>query len=177
MNLLGFSLGAQIMARASRQVQSQSNRNHIIGRLTGLDPWSLGPITSITVGRLSSADAQWVESIHTEGNQRGDHESRGHVWFMINGGVAQPMCDQALPIARWDCSHMFALTIWSESVRSPSLTFPALSCATWDSFISQSCNSNQVGHMGRTTETNLRGSYMLRTNMLAPFSRDSALPF
>lgn len=91
--------------------------------------------------------------------------------------LAQPMCDQTLPTARWDCSHVFALTVWAESVRSSAPTFPALSCATWDNFISQSCNGNQVGHLGRTTESNLRGSYMLRTNMLPPYSRNTALPF
>jgi hypothetical protein len=90
MNLIGFGLGAQIMARASRQVQSQSSRRHVIGRLTGLDPWNLGPINSITIGTLSSADAQLVESIHTESSLRGDHESRGHVSFFPNGGVNQP---------------------------------------------------------------------------------------
>lgn len=62
MTFLGFRLGAQILARASRQVQGQTNRRHIIGRLTGLEPETLGPVTSITVGTLSSSDAQFVES-------------------------------------------------------------------------------------------------------------------
>jgi hypothetical protein len=176
MNLIGFGLGAQILARSSRQVQSSTSRRHIIGRLTGLDPWGLGPINAITIGRLSSADAQWVESIHTEGNQRGDLESNGHVSFFVNGGIAQPFCNQALPTARWDCSHVFALTIWAESVRSTNPTFPALSCPTWEQFLTGGCNSNSVAFMGRTSDATFRGPHQLMTNMQAPWSRDNALP-
>jgi hypothetical protein len=86
MNFVGFGLGAQIMARASRQVQSQTSRRHIIGRLTGLEPEALGPITGLQIGRLSSADAQFVESIHTDNSgNRGDVDSNGHVAFFVNG--------------------------------------------------------------------------------------------
>ncbi|XP_070498560.1 lipase member H-B-like [Chironomus tepperi] len=177
MNLLGFSLGAQILARSSRQVQNQSSRRHIIGRLTGLDPWSLGPINSITIGTMSSADAQWVESIHTEGAQRGDLESRGHVSFFVNGGVAQPMCTQALPTARWDCSHVFALSVWAESVRTTSLTFASLRCDSWEEFVSGRCNTHEIAYMGRlNSASTLRGSFMLATNMQAPWSRNQAQP-
>lgn len=176
MNLLGFSLGAQILARASRRVQALSSRQHIIGRLTGLDPWNLGPITGITIGRLSSADAQWVESIHTENPNRGDHSSMGHVQFYFNGGLSQPQCTSIIPTSRWDCSHNLALTYWAESVRSSVPTFPALQCSSWDLYTSGACNSNSVGHMGRTTESNLRGAYFLRTNLSPPFARNTPLP-
>jgi Lipase len=174
--LLGFALGAQIMARASRLVQNQSSRRHIVGRLTGLDPWALGPVTSITIGRLSSADAQFVESIHTEGSNRGDLESNGHVWFFVNGGIEQPMCNQVSPIARWDCSHLFSMTIWAESVRSATPIFPALACDTWDQFTRGDCNSNEISFLGRSTEFNRRGPYMLRTFLSAPFARPTPLP-
>jgi hypothetical protein len=177
MDLLGFGLGAQIQARASRRVQARTSRRHVIGRLTGLDPWALGPITGITVGSLSSADAQWVESVHTEGNQRGDLESNGHVSFFVNGGVAQPMCNQALPGARWDCSHIFALSIWAESVRATSPVFGALSCDTWEQFTAGACNTNQIAHMGRSNAaSNLRGPFFLATNMQSPWSRNQAQP-
>lgn len=176
-SLLGFSLGAQILARSSRQIQTQSSRRHIIGRLTGLDPWALGPINSLTIGTLSSADAQWVESIHTEGSGRGDHDSRGHVSFFVNGGVAQPMCNQALPTARWDCSHVFALSVWAESVRTTSPTFPALRCESWTEFQAALCNNNDVANLGRlNSQSTLRGSFMLATNMQSPWSRNQAQP-
>ncbi|CAG9801920.1 unnamed protein product [Chironomus riparius] len=176
MNLLGFSLGAQIVARASRRVQAISNRRHIIGRLTGLDPFNIGPISAVRIGRMSSADAQWVESIHTENPNRGDHLSTGHVQFYFNGGISQPQCTQISPISRWDCSHDFALIYWAESVRSTVLTFPALQCSTWELYTAGSCNSNSIGHMGRTTESNLRGAYFLRTSLTPPYARNTALP-
>lgn len=177
MNLVGFSIGAQIFGRASRRVQNRTNRRHIIGRLTGLDPWDLGIISSVSVGRLSSADAQIVETVHTEGNSRGDHESQGHVAFMVNGGVTQPFCDQTLPSARADCSHVFALTVWAESVRSPVPIFPALQCSSWNRYVGGECDQNLVSNLGRVSNTLLsRGTHFLRTNSRAPFSRDTPFP-
>jgi hypothetical protein len=197
MNLVGFALGAQIMARASRQVQNRSNRRHIIGRLTGLDPWNLGPINSITIGTLSAADAQITESIHTEGGSRGDPESRGHVSFFVNGGVTllsdyipivsqlmfsflnqvnQPWCTQTLPGNRADCSHIFALAVWAETARTTSGIFPSLQCDSWSEFTGGHCNSNAVSYVGRTTANNLRGTYFLRTNNFSPFSRNTPFP-
>lgn len=177
MNLIGWSLGAQIMGRTSRRVSAISARRHIIGRLTGLDPIQLGLISGSRIGRLSSADAQWVESVHTEGNSRGDHGSHGHIWFMVNGGVTQPMCDQTLPGNRADCSHLFALTMWAESVRATVPAFPSLQCDSWQNFLGAQCNNNVVAHMGRSNDAmNLRGSFFLRTNMEPPWSRSVATP-
>ncbi|CAG9802067.1 unnamed protein product [Chironomus riparius] len=177
MNLIGFSLGAQIMARASRRVQDRSNRRHIIGRLTGLDPFNLGAISSVTVGRLSSADAQLVESVHTEGERIGDHESQGHVAFFVNGGLTQPFCTDALPGNRADCSHIFALAVWAESVRSSTPIFPALECATWSRYLGGECNQNSVTNLGRVSNNIiLRGSFFLRTNHFSPFSRNTPFP-
>ncbi|KAG5669475.1 hypothetical protein PVAND_017362 [Polypedilum vanderplanki] len=177
MNLLGWSLGAQIMARASRRVQQISNRQHVIGRLTGLDPWALNVIQSNQIGILSPDDAYWTESVHTEGNSRGDHDSRGHLAFMVNGGVEQPMCQQTLPGNRADCSHLFALTVWTESVRTATPSFPSLQCTSWPIFLSGQCNNNQIAHIGRTGyNEGLRGIYFLQTNMFSPFSRNQAQP-
>lgn len=90
MNFVGFGMGGIIMARASRQVQGQTSRRHVVGRLTALEPFNLGPITQVTIGRVSSADAQFVETIHTDGNgQRGEAASTGHVSFFVNGGIDQ----------------------------------------------------------------------------------------
>lgn len=177
MNLVGFSIGAQIMARASRRVQDRSNRRNVIGRLTGLDPFDLGIISSVTVGRLSSADAQLVESVHTEGVSIGDHESQGHVAFFVNGGVTQPFCDSPLPGNRAECSHIFALTVWSESVRSSTPIFPALNCPSWPRYLGGECNGNDVANLGRvSSNTWLRGPFFLRTNSVSPFSRDTPFP-
>ncbi|KAG5667994.1 hypothetical protein PVAND_015951 [Polypedilum vanderplanki] len=177
LNLVGFGLGAQLIARVSRRIQERSNRRFIVGRLTGLEPIQLGMISGNNIGRLGPSDAAFVESIHTEGNQLGDHGSRGHIWFMVNGGQTQPMCDQTLPGNRAECSHIFVLNIWAESVRAISPVFPALACNAWAQFLSGVCNTNPIAHMGRShPNTALRGSYFLQTNMQPPWSREQAHP-
>lgn len=55
------------MSLTSRAVRTFSNNVHTVGRLTGLDPGQLGAHLA-TLGRLSSTDATFVDSIHTEGN-------------------------------------------------------------------------------------------------------------
>lgn len=86
MNFLGFGMGGQIMARASRRIQAETNRRHIVGRLTGLEPFVLGPVEVVGIGRLSAADAQFVETVHTDDSgNRGDIGSNGHVAFFVNG--------------------------------------------------------------------------------------------
>lgn len=117
MSAIGFGLGAHIMARACRQVSSQSQRRHICGRLTGLDPIDLFLHNSVTIGRLTANDAQFVETVHTEGNSIGDHDSRGHVAFFVNGAMTQPFCTQSLPGNRAECSHIFAMRIWYEKLK------------------------------------------------------------
>lgn len=86
-NFIGFGLGAHIMGRASRQIPTQSSGRHVIPRLTGLDPSSLGIIAGNQIVRISSSDALFVDTIHTESNSRGDNNSRGHVWYFVNGGL------------------------------------------------------------------------------------------
>jgi hypothetical protein len=175
MNLLGFGLGAQIMARTSRRVQEISSRNHVIGRLTGLDPIQLGLISGNRIGRLNSGDAQWVESIHTEGNQLGDNESNGHLSFFVNGGETQPreICDFTLAGNRAECSHLFALSVWAESVRATVAAFPSRGCDSWTNFLANQCNTNPIAHMGRSNSaTTFRGGFFLRTNNSPPWSRN-----
>jgi Lipase len=177
MHLIGFSLGAQVQAVASRNVQQRSGRRHIVGRLTGLDPGQVPSVWIPFVGRLGSADAQFVDSIHTEAVGFGEHESAGHVQFMVNGGVAQPFCNQAIQVNAQTCSHNFAVFAWNEAVRARAARFPALPCANWDQFLAGGCNSNTpVGNMGPITQLNLRGRYFLRTNLQAPWSRNVATP-
>lgn len=65
MHLVGFSLGAQIQSLASRAVRTQSSNRFTVGRLTGLDPGQLGAFENL-LGRLSSTDASFVDTIHTE---------------------------------------------------------------------------------------------------------------
>jgi pancreatic lipase-related protein 2 len=177
LHLIGFSLGAQIQAIASRNVQSNTRRRLTVGRLTGLDPGQIQSVLIPLTGRLSSSDAAFVDSIHTEGVGFGDHQSVGHVSYWVNGGVQQPFCTSAINTVRQTCSHNFAPTAWAESVRARAAIFPALQCGSWDDFLAGNCNSGApTGNMGATTSTALRGTYFLRTNNNSPFSRPVAGP-
>lgn len=170
LHLVGFSLGAQIQAIASRNVQSLTNRRIVVGRLTGLDPGQVHLVPQL--GRLSSADAAFVDSIHTESVGFGEHASVGHVSYFVNGGHVQPFCTIFVTV----CSHNFAPTAWAESIRARSPVFPALACSTWENFLSGSCNNSAVGNMGMHTTRNSRGRHFLRTNNSSPFSRSQATP-
>lgn len=87
------------------------------------------------------------------------------------------MCTQSLPGNRAECSHIFALTVWAESVRATVPAFAALQCDTWNNFVNHRCNNNPVAHMGRSNSaTLLRGDFWLRTNMEPPWSRNTAIP-
>lgn len=177
LHLIGFSLGAQIQAIASRTVQSRTNRRHVVGRLTGLDPGQIQTVLIPLIGRLSASDAAFVDSIHTEGVGFGDHQSIGHVNYMVNGGVAQPFCTSVIGTIAQTCSHNFAVTSWAESVRAAAPIFPALRCASWNNFLANNCIAGQpIGNMGKHTSILLRGAYFLRTNNNAPFSRPQAGP-
>lgn len=177
LHLVGFSLGAQIQAIASRTVQSRTNRRLVVGRLTGLDPGQIQTVLIPLIGRLSSSDAAFVDSVHTEGVGLGDLQSIGHVNYMVNGGVSQPFCTSVITTIAQTCSHNFAVTAWAESVRAGAAVFPALQCSSWSNFLSNNCNSGApIGNMGKHTSQVVRGSYFLRTNNVAPFSRPQAGP-
>jgi hypothetical protein len=148
--------------------------------LTGLNPTDLGPINGLQIGRLSATDAQFVETVFTEGNSIVDHEARGHVSFFVNGGVTQPWCQQTLPGNRAECSHIFALrgklkffftfknkifflnAVWAESARTRARIFPSLLCDSWSEFSGGVCNDNDVSYIGRSTSFDRRGPYFIR---------------
>lgn len=83
LELVGFSIGAQIAGFAARIVKSSSR--YIVPRVVGLEPAKFAPIN------LSSADADFVVTIHT-GNVFGESSVVGHANFWVNSGVEQPMC-------------------------------------------------------------------------------------
>lgn len=172
LHLVGFSLGAQIQAIASRAVQTRTNRRLVVGRLTGLDPVQVQTVLLPLIGRLSSADASFVDSIHTEGESFGDHQSIGHVAYFVNGGVAQPFCTSGITTIAQTCSHNFAATAWAESIRARGPIFPSLQCTSFGNFEANNCVAGApIGNMGQYTSLALRGNHFLRTNNVAPFSR------
>lgn len=149
----------------------------MIERITGLDPGQVQNLMLPLTGRLNPGDARFVETIHTEAVGFGDHEARGHVQYFVNGGVSQPMCNSVINTVAQTCSHVFASSVWVESIRAQSTIFPSLQCASWEHFLRNECNPGApIGNLGVVTSKALRGTYFLRTNNVAPFSRPVAGP-
>lgn len=172
LHLVGFSFGSTVFGIAGREVILQSNNVHRIERITGLDPGQVQNIMLPLTGRLGPGDARFTETIHTEAVGFGDHEARGHVQYFVNGGITQPMCTSGITTVAQTCSHLFASRVWVESIRAQTPIFPALQCQSWEHFLRNDCNFNApIGNLGVLTSTALRGSYFLRTNIEAPFSR------
>jgi hypothetical protein len=177
LHLVGFSFGSTVFGIAGREVITQSNGAYTIERITGLDPGQIQNIFLNLTGRLGPGDGKFVETIHTEAVGFGDHEARGHVQYFVNGGVRQPMCRSTINTVAQTCSHLFATSIWVESIQARSPIFPALQCQSWEHFLRNDCNLNApVGNLGVLTSPQLRGSYFLRTNIESPFSRSSPGP-
>ncbi|XP_015111681.1 pancreatic triacylglycerol lipase [Diachasma alloeum] len=96
MHLIGFSLGAQVMANVAKRFNKKQDIWKI-ERITGLDP--ADPCFGDNAVRLNASDAPFVDIIHTNGDQRfdvvfGTAMPIGHVDFYVNRGQIQPGCPE-----------------------------------------------------------------------------------
>ncbi|KOB69951.1 Neutral lipase [Operophtera brumata] len=104
-HLIGFSLGAHVVASAGRIAGGRAMR------ITGLDP--AGPTWQNNGNALSSNAGQYVEAIHTDGGLLGIFNRVADADFYPNGGRnPQPGC--------WisTCSHSRAWDLFASTVRS-----------------------------------------------------------
>ncbi|KAJ8670682.1 hypothetical protein QAD02_001941 [Eretmocerus hayati] len=84
-HIVGHSMGAQIAGHASRRM------NFTLSRITGLDP--AGPLFHLLETHLSSKDASFVDTIHTDAGFYGINRATGLASFYPNGGRRiQPGC-------------------------------------------------------------------------------------
>lgn len=84
-----------------------------IGKIVGLDP--AGPLFNYNDAdtRLSSTDAEYVETIHTNAGTLGMSQPLGHASFYPNGGSKQPGCGWDLVGA---CAHGRSYMYYTESI-------------------------------------------------------------
>lgn len=85
LELVGFSLGAQIAGYVARNINSNSSHQYIVPRVVGLEP------AKLSKDNLKKGDASFVMTMHTE-TVLGEGTSIGDVNFVVNGGIIQPMC-------------------------------------------------------------------------------------
>ncbi|XP_061708238.1 uncharacterized protein LOC133518594 [Cydia pomonella] len=103
-HLVGFSLGAHVVANAGRTAGGRPVR------VTGLDP--AGPLWSGNSNAISGNAGIYVECIHTDGGLLGIFNPSGNADFYPNGGRnPQPGC--------WisTCSHSRAYELFASTVR------------------------------------------------------------
>lgn len=98
-----------------------------IGKIVGLDPALPLFHSSEADARLTSTDAEYVETVHTSAGKLGFAVPIGHASFYPNGGIKQPGCG-------WDpvgsCAHSRSYLYYIESIHSPKKYLGAR-CESW----------------------------------------------
>ncbi|XP_030841315.1 pancreatic triacylglycerol lipase-like [Strongylocentrotus purpuratus] len=179
LHLIGMSLGAHVMGYAGEFLPG-------IARITGLDP--AGPNfrdegfdfrDNGPECRLDPTDAIFVDVMHTDGNDGtglGQMMQLGHQDFYPNGARRQPGCGD---VDFWSgCSHLRALTLFADTVRSLSCEFTAVPCESWARYqagtCGDQCGTGGCAIMGYRADLNtaVTGKFYLVTNDETPYCID-----
>ncbi|XP_037903872.1 lipase member H-B-like isoform X2 [Hermetia illucens] len=172
LHIVGHSLGAQMAGLIGRIIKQSMHGKLVIKRISGLDPAYPGFYGEEIQG-LSSADAEFVDIIHTDGGFLGVPGSIGTADFFPNGGNApQPGCWKT-PVIVHVCSHARAWFLWAESVANKNpQKFLAVRAKSWDDFkINKIEETNSNFIMGINCPPGISGEFYLQTNSKAPFAR------
>lgn len=159
--VIGHSLGAHVAGYAGKYIKTGQ-----IYTIIGLDPAL--PLFSYNKPdqRLSSTDAYYVESIHTNGGELGFLKPIGNSSFYVNGGKYQPGCSlNILGI----CSHQLSTSYYAEAVAYND--FATIKCKNYTDAVAKDCGSSYSSvHMG-STENSLtaEGPYYVPVNKKSPY--------
>ncbi|KMQ84535.1 pancreatic triacylglycerol lipase, partial [Lasius niger] len=163
--LIGHSLGAHVAGLAARNAQGE------VSFVAGLDPALPGFNLAGPGSRISRSDAQYVEIIHTNGDQLGFSTPIGDSDFYPNGGKMQSGCLEDVGGA---CSHARSYIYFAESIDGL-LGFHARKCSSFARFISGLCKNRDTSLMGHKLQSYARGTYFLLTNLISPFAKGKLL--
>ncbi|XP_025413213.1 pancreatic lipase-related protein 2-like isoform X2 [Sipha flava] len=157
MHLIGHSLGAHIVGFTGKIL------TNLVPRITGLDPAKPMYEKSDPQDRLDFTDAQYVDIIHTNGDQNALFEALGHIDIYPNGGKSQPNCGK-MDKRTGSCSHIksyhyFAHSIWAKE------DYVAQNCSSWDDYKNKKCKNNDTTFMGEHVDKNKTGTYFLETEI------------
>ncbi|XP_055919604.1 phospholipase A1-like [Eupeodes corollae] len=164
--LYGHSLGAHVAGFTGKNVQR--GRVHTI---VGLDPAM--PLFSYkkTEKRLCDTDAEYVETIQTNGGLLGFYKPIGQASFYPNGGKHQPGCGNDLT---GSCSHGRSMAYFEEALTLGHRNgFTAVGCSDFESLKIGNCNQyGSVSRLGDPINAQFaNGIYYLETNSESPYGR------
>ncbi|KAL5277424.1 hypothetical protein ACFFRR_002579 [Megaselia abdita] len=164
LDLIGHSLGAHVVGFAGKTVTQGK-----IHTIYGLDPAM--PLFSYDnpKTRLASTDANYVETIQTNGGLKGFYSPIGKASFYPNGGKHQPGCGTDVDGA---CAHARSVTYFAEAVKMGLKNdFLPDKCGSFDLLKENKCDIHVYGirmadpyNYGRAD-----GVYYLKTNSKAPY--------
>lgn len=112
--LIGFSMGGQIVGFAGKNLRSKYNLQ--LEHITSIDPSGAGFCDCDPSNRLSADDAKCVEVVHVS-QMRGCLCATGTVDYYVNGGVVQPGCNETI-LDNPECSHNFGNHFIAEAICS-----------------------------------------------------------
>ncbi|XP_002030408.2 lipoprotein lipase [Drosophila sechellia] len=156
--VVGFAEGANLAGGVAAKVQQDLGRQ--LSQITALDPSSGAELDH----KLSQADAEFVEVVHTNAGGEGTWERLGHVDYYPNGGQTQPGC------CTDSCSHERAFELLAE-MWSPENDFVSARCGSVETLSASSCrwSTHKMGQ--KLEEQSASGIYFLETRQSSPFSR------
>ncbi|EDV51686.1 lipase member H-A [Drosophila erecta] len=156
--VVGFAEGVHLAGGVAAKVQQVLGRQ--LTQITALDPSSGEELDH----KLSQADAEFVEVVHTNAGGEGTWERLGHVDYYPNGGQTQPGCSTD------SCSHERAFELLAE-MWSPENDFVSARCGSVESLGASSCrwSTHKMGQ--KEEEQPATGIYFLETRQSSPFSR------
>ncbi|XP_053394932.1 pancreatic triacylglycerol lipase-like isoform X2 [Mercenaria mercenaria] len=168
MHMIGWSLGAHLAGYAGEEIKKSDN---LLGRITGLDPASLGFTGDGKKRvRLDKSDASFVDVIHTDCDSgKGIREAIGHADFYPNYGVHQPGCKD-----KHMCDHARAPAYFGESIIH-ACSFESNPCPLSNILARSGCNATctsgcaRMGFYAGYEAMLPNGTFYLETNEAAPF--------
>lgn len=163
-HVIGYSMGGHVAGFTGKFVTKGR-----INSIYGLDPamplfWLKNP-----ENRLADTDAEYVETIQTNGGMEGFKHPLGQATFYPNGGTRQPGCGMDLAGA---CAHARSVTLFAESVaKGKDNSLDAVKCADWQEVKDKKCSGDAEGvKIGdRRNFGRAKGVYFLKTGAIAPF--------
>ncbi|XP_049868447.1 pancreatic lipase-related protein 2-like [Pectinophora gossypiella] len=156
LHMVGFGLGAHIVALAARSV------NGVVARITGLDPSK--PQGVLNHAYLRPGDAAYVEVIHTDGEGEDANDIGipiGNVDFFPNWGTNQPGCtDNA-------CNHIRSYELFAASISDGNL-FGRLCRLNVEPSL-ENCPGSRLALGTNTLIKYNAGSFFLQTGSTYPY--------